>query len=123
LPLIAQKLFLEPDMRVQSQVGALSKFILDALVGLTPIKIHGAERSLRRSQETLLVTWTKARYWLQGLSVAFEGALMFVSYGLVVWLVYSYLDWLAPSHVLLLAGRCGFYRWPAPGIRAPSRAR
>jgi ABC-type multidrug transport system fused ATPase/permease subunit len=78
-------------MRVQSQVGALSKFILDALVGLTPIKIHGAERSLRRSQETLLVSWTKARYWLQSLAVAFEGLLMLVSYGLVVWLVYSYL--------------------------------
>jgi len=91
LPLIAQKVFLEPDMRVQSQVGALSKFILDALVGLTPILIHGAERSLRRSQETLLVSWTKARYWLQSLSVAFEGLLMLVSYGLVVWLVYSYL--------------------------------
>jgi ABC-type bacteriocin/lantibiotic exporter with double-glycine peptidase domain len=91
LPLIAQKIFLEPDMRVQSQVGALSKFILDALVGLTPIRIHGAERSLRRSQETLLVSWTKARYWLQSLSVAFEGLLMLVSYGLVVWLVYSYL--------------------------------
>lgn len=91
LPLIAQKVFLEPDMRVQSQVGALSKFILDALVGLTPIKIHGAERSLRRSQETLLVSWTKARYWLQSLAVAFEGLLMLASYGLVVWLVYTYL--------------------------------
>lgn len=91
LPLIASKVFLEPDMRVQSQVGALSKFILDALVGLTPIRIHGAERSLRRSQETLLVSWTKARYWLQSLTVAFEGLLMLVSYGLVVWLVYSYL--------------------------------
>ena len=91
LPLIAQKLFFEPDMRVQSQVGALSKFILDALVGLTPILIHGAGRSLRRAQETLLVSWTKGRYWLQALSVGFEGVLMLVSYGLVVLLVYEYL--------------------------------
>ncbi|HEY0250203.1 MAG TPA: ABC transporter ATP-binding protein, partial [Kofleriaceae bacterium] len=30
-------------------------------------------------------------YWLQSLSVAFEGLLMLASYGLVVWLVYSYL--------------------------------
>jgi ABC-type bacteriocin/lantibiotic exporter with double-glycine peptidase domain len=91
LPMLAQKVFFEPDMRVQSLTGALSKFILDALVGLTPILIHGAERSLRRSQETLLVSWTKARYWLQALSVGFEGLLMLVSYGLVVWLVYAYL--------------------------------
>ena len=91
LPLVAQKLFFEPDMRVQSQTGALSAFILNALVGLTPILIHGAGRSLRRSQETLLVSWTKGRYWLQAMSVGFEGGLMLVSYGLVVLLVYSYL--------------------------------
>ncbi|MCU0686282.1 MAG: ATP-binding cassette domain-containing protein [Polyangiaceae bacterium] len=102
LPLIAQKVFLEPDMRVQSQVGALSKFILDALVGLTPILIHGAERSLRRSQETLLVSWTKSRYWLLALTVAFEGGLMLVSYGLVVWLVYSYLGGNERASLVLL---------------------
>jgi ABC-type bacteriocin/lantibiotic exporter with double-glycine peptidase domain len=91
LPLLAQKLLFEPDMRVQMQAGALSRFTLNALVGLTPIRIHGAERSLRRSQETLLVSWTKARYWFQALSVGFEGVLMLASYGLVVLLVYSYL--------------------------------
>ncbi len=102
LPLLAQKVFFEPDMRVQAQTGALSKFILDALVGLTPIKIHGAERSLRRSQETLLVSWTKARYWLQTLSVAFEGLLMLVSFGLVVWLVYAYLSHHEHASLVLL---------------------
>lgn len=102
LPLLAQKLFFEPDMRVQAQTGALSKFILDALVGLTPIKIHGAERSLRRSQETLLVTWTKARYRLQTLSVGFECLLMLASYGLVVWLVYSYLSGNERASLVLL---------------------
>jgi len=84
-------MFFEPDMRVQTHAGALSGFILNALLGLTPIRIHGSERSLRRGQEALLVEWTKARYWLQGLSVGFEGALMLISYGLVVLLVYSYL--------------------------------
>jgi len=91
LPLFAQKLLFEPDMRVQMQAGALSRFTLNALVGLTPIRIHGAERSLRRGQETLLVSWTKARYWFQALSVGFEGLLMLVSYALVVLLVYTYL--------------------------------
>ncbi|MFT3693881.1 MAG: ATP-binding cassette domain-containing protein [Kofleriaceae bacterium] len=102
LPMVAQKLFFEPDMRVQSQLGALSKFTLNALVGLTPILIHGAERSLRRQQEALLVTWTQARYWLQSLSVWFEGGLMAVSYGLVVWLVYSYLDGNQRASLVLL---------------------
>jgi ABC-type multidrug transport system fused ATPase/permease subunit len=102
LPLLAQKLFFEPDMRVQAQAGALSRFILNALVGLTPIRIHGAERSLRRAQETLLVSWTKARYWLQSLSVAFEGILMLGSYSLVVMLVYSYLAGSQRASLVLL---------------------
>lgn len=103
LPFIAQGLFFEPDMRVQTHSGALSAFILNALLGLTPIRIHGAERSLRRGQEAMLVEWTKARYWLQSLSVAFEGVLLLISYGLVMALVYSYLDGNThPSLILLV---------------------
>ncbi|HET9627327.1 MAG TPA: ATP-binding cassette domain-containing protein [Kofleriaceae bacterium] len=102
LPLIAQSLFFEPDMRVQTQAGGLSSFILNALLGLTPIRIHGAERSLRRGQETLLVQWTKSRYWLQGLSVGFEGLLMVASYALVIALVYSYLATSERASLVLL---------------------
>ncbi|MEZ4361893.1 MAG: ATP-binding cassette domain-containing protein [Kofleriaceae bacterium] len=102
VPMFAQGLFFEPDMRVQTHAGALSGFILNALLGLTPIRIHGAERSLRRGQEALLVEWTKARYWLQGLSVAFEGVLMLMSYGLVVLLVYSYLESSERASLILL---------------------
>ena len=102
LPLCAQGMFFEPDMRVQTHAGALSGFILNALLGLTPIRIHGSERSLRRGQEALLVEWTKARYWLQGLSVGFEGALMLVSYTLVVLLVYSYLATSERASLVLL---------------------
>jgi ABC-type bacteriocin/lantibiotic exporter with double-glycine peptidase domain len=91
IPLLAQRLLFEPDLRVQMQSGALSGFTLNALLGMTPIRIHGAERSLRRAQETLLVSWTKARYWLHSLTVGFEGLQMTVGYGLVVLLVYTYL--------------------------------
>ncbi len=101
-PLFAQRLFYEPDMRVQTHAGALSSFILNALLGLTPIRIHGAERSLRRGQEALLVEWTRARYWLQGLSVGFEGVLMLLSYALVVVLVYSYLETSERASLVLL---------------------
>ncbi|NRD56427.1 ATP-binding cassette domain-containing protein [Corallococcus exiguus] len=102
VPLVAQKLLFEPDLRVQMHSGALSGFTLNALVGLTPIRIHGAERSLRRAQETLLVSWSKARYWLQTLSVGFEGGLMLVSYGLVMLLVYSYLEGTDRASLVLL---------------------
>ncbi|AKQ65570.1 Lipid A export ATP-binding/permease protein MsbA [Myxococcus hansupus] len=102
VPLVAQKLLFEPDLRVQMHAGALSGFTLNALVGLTPIRIHGAERSLRRAQETLLVSWSKARYWLQTLSVGFEGGLMLGSYGLVMLLVYSYLSGTERASLVLL---------------------
>jgi ABC-type bacteriocin/lantibiotic exporter with double-glycine peptidase domain len=102
LPLLAQKLFFEPDLRVQTHAGALSSFILNALLGLTPIRIHGAERSLRRGQEAMLVEWTKSRYWLQGLTVGFEGIVMLVSYALVVLLVYSYLKGSGRAALVLL---------------------
>lgn len=102
LPLLAQRLMVEPDLRVQSHAGALSSFILNALLGLTPIRIHGAERSLRRGQEAMLVEWTKSRYWLQTLSVGFEAVLMVVSYALVVLLVYSYLHTSERASLVLL---------------------
>ncbi len=102
VPLVAQVFFFEPDMRIQTHAGALSGFILDALLGLTPIRIHGAERSLRRGQESLLVEWTKARFALQSLSVGFEGALTTVSYGLVVWLIFAYLRTSTNASLVLL---------------------
>lgn len=102
LPVLAQRLMVEPDLRVQSHAGALSSFILNALLGLTPIRIHGAERSLRRGQEAMLVEWTRSRYWLQALSVGFEGVLMVVSYALVVLLVYSYLQASERASLVLL---------------------
>ena len=103
LPLLAQALFFEPDMRVQTHAGASSSFVLNALVGLTPIRIHGAERALRRGQEALLVEWTRARQALQALSVSFEALLSGASYGLVVLLVWSHLHHsTGVSSVLLL---------------------
>jgi ABC-type bacteriocin/lantibiotic exporter with double-glycine peptidase domain len=116
LPLVAQWFFFEPDMRVQTHGGALSGFVLNALLGLTPIRIHGAERSLRRAQETLLVEWTKARYRLQTLSVAFEALFTTVSYGLVVALVFFYLRSNSKASLVLLLVFWAL-RFPALGQR------
>ncbi|HEY2030450.1 MAG TPA: ATP-binding cassette domain-containing protein [Myxococcales bacterium] len=116
LPFIAQIFFFERDMRVQTHAGALSNFILDALLGLPAIRIHGAERSLRRGQEGLLVEWTKARYSLQELSVAFEGLLTTISYALVVWLVFAYLKTSSKASLVLLVVFWAL-RFPALGQR------
>ena len=102
VPLVAQALFFEPDMRVQTHGGALNGFVLNALVGLTPIRLHGAERSLRRGHEALLVEWAKVRASLQSLSVGFEAVLTAASYGIVVYLLYAYLRASQSASLVLL---------------------
>jgi ABC-type bacteriocin/lantibiotic exporter with double-glycine peptidase domain len=103
VPLLAQWAFFERDLRVQTHNGALGRFAIDALLGLAPIRVHGAQASIRREQESLLVEWMKAGVGLQGISVWFEAVLLVATYGLV-WLVISrYLHTaLKPTVVLLL---------------------
>lgn len=116
IPAIAQWAFQERDLRVQTHNGALSRFSLDALLGLTPIRVHGAERSHRREQESLLVEWAKTSLALQRVSLVFEGFVLLSSYALVGAFVLRYLSE-APqaSFVLLLV----FWalRFPAIGQR------
>ena len=115
-PFAAQFFFSERDMRVQTHAGALSVFVLDALLGLPAIRIHGSERSLRRGQESMLVEWTRARYALQKLSVGFEGLLTITSYGLVVLLVFKYLGSSKRASLVLLLVFWAL-RFPALGQR------
>jgi len=91
LPLVLQPLFTERDLRIRTHSGALSRFYLDSLLGLAPIRSHAAERPLRRQHEALLVEWAEASLRLQRLSVAVEGILAFVGFGLTAWLLVTYL--------------------------------
>lgn len=116
LPFVAQFFFFERDMRVQTHTGALTVFILDALLGLSAIRIHGAERSLRRGQESMLVEWTRARHALQKLSVVFEALLATGTYGLVVLLVFAYLKGNSKASLVLLLVFWAL-RFPAIGQR------
>jgi ATP-binding cassette subfamily B protein len=55
LPPIAER-----DMRMRTHQGALVRFYLDALLGLSPIRTHGAELAVGREQEALLVEWARS---------------------------------------------------------------
>ena len=48
MPLVAQPVIMERDLRERTIGGALSRSYLDALLGLVPIRAHGAERAVRR---------------------------------------------------------------------------
>ncbi len=71
----------EREMRLNTHNGALSRFYLDALLGLIPVRMHGAERAMRREHETLLTEWARASLdtWrivviLQGISATLYAA-------------------------------------------------
>ena len=91
LPLLAQSLLRERDLRVRTHLGALSRFYLDSLLGLAPIRVHGAERAVRREHEGLLVEWGQASLGLLKTSLWVEGLQMASGFGLAAWLLFQHL--------------------------------
>ncbi|MCY1056848.1 ATP-binding cassette domain-containing protein [Nannocystis sp. SCPEA4] len=78
LPLALQPIMTERDLKVRSHGGALGRFYLDALLGLTAIRTHAAERSLLREHESLLVEWSRAQrdlFRVQVIAVGLSAAL------------------------------------------------
>lgn len=60
VPLACQPLLGERDLRLRSHAGALGRFYLDALLGMLPIRVHGARPAMLCQQEALLVEWAHA---------------------------------------------------------------
>ncbi len=92
ISLVTQPLVQEQDMRFRTHIGGLSRFYLDALQGLLPIRSHGAVPALRSEHERLLVDWAKAG---RDFFVTYERmtALNIVfSTGLAIMLLYSYMQ-------------------------------
>ena len=92
LPLLVQPLLAERDLRVRNHTGALSRFYLDALLGLVPVRTHGAERALRREHESLLVEWARASFAVQRLVVWVEALQGLTGFGLAAWLMLSHVS-------------------------------
>ena len=91
IPIAGQRLLHERDLRVRSHLGGLSRFYLDALLGLVPLRAHGAEPAMREEHEALLVQWARARLGLQRVAVSLSGAQFLAGYGLIVLLLFTYL--------------------------------
>jgi ATP-binding cassette subfamily B protein len=102
-PVILQKAMVERDLRVRSHGSALGQFYLDALLGLVALRTHGAERSLRREHEGLLVEWSRAFRAFSTLQVVAVGLSASVGLGLAVLLCSSALGHGSePADALLL---------------------
>jgi ATP-binding cassette subfamily B protein len=102
LPLALQSRLTERDLRIRNHNGALSRFYLDAMLGLAPIRAHGAERAVRREHESLLVEWMRAGYDYLRAVVAVETAQSLIGFGLAAWLLFDHLSRAGASGGVLL---------------------
>jgi ATP-binding cassette subfamily B protein len=91
LPLVTQPILSERDLRVRSHAGALARYYLDSLLGLVAIRVHGAERSLRREHEKLLVEWARAGFGLQRTAIWIQAVQLATGFGLAAWLLLDHL--------------------------------
>ena len=78
-----QPVLAERDLRVRSHAAGLTRFYLDALLGLVAIRAHGAERSVRRQHETLMGEWAHAALRLQRTVISAEAFQLIAMFGLV----------------------------------------
>ncbi|MBI5546980.1 MAG: ATP-binding cassette domain-containing protein, partial [Deltaproteobacteria bacterium] len=72
IPAAAQRWLTEQEMRLRVHAGVLSRFYLDALLGLFAVRAHGAERSVRTEHEAMLVEWARTGYAMQRVVVALQ---------------------------------------------------
>jgi ATP-binding cassette subfamily B protein len=102
-PWIAQRALVERDFRVRSYDGALTRFYLDALLGLFAIRTHGAERALRSEHAQMLGEWGRANRDRLRTSVVVDAVEQVVGAALAVGLAFDYLARTTePAAVLLL---------------------
>ena len=92
LPLAVQPALQERDLKVKTHLGALSRYYLDALLGLAAIRSHGGERAVRTEHDGVLVEWARASFRVQRFAAAVTGLQMLAGFGLAAWLVFSHLE-------------------------------
>lgn len=90
--LFSQPLLGERDLRVRTHTGALSRFYLDALLGLTPVRTHSATRTVRREHEMRLVAWGRANLAFSDLQRWITAGVTLVSTSFTIAIVLRYLS-------------------------------
>ncbi len=87
VPLLFQPVLQSYDLRARTHAGALSRFYLDALLGLTPIQAHTAEQAVCTEHEALLAEWVRASQRYLSWVVVVEAVQITVGFGLAGWLL------------------------------------
>jgi ATP-binding cassette subfamily B protein len=89
--ILTQSWLKEQDLRFRTHIGALSRFYLDALLGLVPIRTHRAERSISIEHESMLVKWSEAGMAFYTTNLAAVGVQALTSAVFAIWILFSYL--------------------------------
>jgi len=91
IPVVANRSLTELDLRVRTHAGALTRFYLDALIGLVPIRAHAAERAVRREHESLLGEWLLAGRSMLRTALAAEAVTSLLGAGTAIWLLFDHI--------------------------------
>jgi ATP-binding cassette subfamily B protein len=102
VPLAAQPLLRERDLRVRTHAGAMSRYYLDTLLGLIPICAHGAEHAVRLEHQGLLEEWARAGLGAQRATVVVEGVQSLAGFAFAALLIFTYLDRAGGTGAVLL---------------------
>ena len=101
--LLARPVLQEQDLRYRTHSGGLSRFYLDGLLGLTPLRTHSAEKAFQNAHAILLTEWFQAGRALFTFNLWVRGAQLLLSTGSVIWILTSYLQQGGdPTNTLLL---------------------
>jgi ATP-binding cassette subfamily B protein len=87
LPLLFNPVLRERDLKVRNHVGALTRFYLDAMLGLTPLRAHCAERAFRREHTGVLREWAGSALNLQKVAVLMDALQLVSGFGFAVLLL------------------------------------
>ena len=87
VPLAFQAALHERELSLRNHHGALGRSYLETLLGLVAVRVHGAERRLRREHEGMLVEWLRAGRKLARATTAARAATAIAGLGTAVLLV------------------------------------
>lgn len=81
----------ENDLRTRTHGGALSRFYLDAMQGLLPLRTHSAERAFRRQHEGLMTEWMRSNFDMVKMGLLVQGisALLYALFS--AWVGFDYI--------------------------------
>jgi ABC-type bacteriocin/lantibiotic exporter with double-glycine peptidase domain len=87
LPALFLPLLAGLGLRAGVHAGALSRFYLDSLLGIAPVRAHRAERALVNEFEGLLSEWGRANQRLHRCALVLEVVQAVVGFGFSAWLI------------------------------------